>query len=401
MRWKAMFLIVDDQIEQRVYRLDPMGPSTPILIGSGADVAIPFASENVAEHHCGVFMSGGHWFVKDLGSESGTFVNGVQARFSTPIIAGDRITLGEYQGAPSMVFSETKPPKPGDAEGFDSDLMPLPQVHDELAQPFNPGIQQTPVSDYTAPGRKTGMSPEAVLAGGLVMLVLLAIGVFFIYRLSESKQNAIAVANTPPPAPATMPVKVIVVPAPKPVPTAPVTPAQSAPTQPGVDPRASDEDWKKVDEAHRMAAPAVAILAYDDYRSRHPDTEWKKDLDAYTDDALDRIWWQRLKDVITEQANLHKQLQPLEAHLKELSATSSDPKRKQELTDQIADLKKHLKDLEAEQFVTMKYTRAEVPDIYDSTQLEALRKERDPAAYEAWKKEVLASIRKTRGSLPW
>src|SRR5690348_14482400 len=119
-----MFLIVDDQIEQRVYRLSPMGPNQPVLIGSGPDVAIPFVSEHIAEHHCGVFMSGGHWFVKDLGSATGTFVNGVQARFSTPIIPGDRITLGEYDGAPSMVLSETKPPAgPAGQEGIGSDLM--------------------------------------------------------------------------------------------------------------------------------------------------------------------------------------------------------------------------------------------------------------------------------------
>jgi DNA-binding transcriptional MerR regulator len=301
-----------------------------------------------------------------------------------------------------MVLSETKPPaRPEGEEGIGNDLMPLPDVSDELHQPFNPGIQQAPVSNYATPTTGSRMSPEAVLAGALVMLVVLAIGAFFIYRLAESKQNAIAVANTPPPAPATMPIRIIVVPAPKPISTAPIAPIQSAPTKPAVDPRASDEDWKKVDEAHRMAAPPVAILAYDDYLSRHPDTEWKKDLNAYTNDALDRIWWQRLKEVITQQADLHKQLAPLEAHLKELNSTSSDPKRKQELTDQIADLKKQLKDLETEQFVTMKYTRAEVPDIYDSAQLDALRKERDPASYEAWKKEVLTSIRKTRGSLPW
>src|SRR3954451_17700662 len=103
-----MFLIVDDHTEQRVYRLSPMGPGQPVLIGNGADVAIPIASDFVAEHHCGVFVSGGHWFVKDMGSASGTFVNGVQARFSTPIIPGDKITLGE-DGVATIVLSETKP----------------------------------------------------------------------------------------------------------------------------------------------------------------------------------------------------------------------------------------------------------------------------------------------------
>jgi hypothetical protein len=393
-----MFLIVDDGIEQRVYRLDPMGPGTPILIGSGADVAIPFAPEQAAEHHAGVFMSGGHWFVKDMGSETGTFVNGVQARFSTPIIPGDKITLGGDVGGPVMVLSETKPARSEADPDAIRDMMPLPDVPSgDLHESYNPGVQGQ-LSTYTTPERRRGMSPEAVLAGALVMGVILCIGIFFIYRLNQAKETAITVVTTTPtPATKPAPIKVIVKPAPKP--TQP-TQAANVPTQPA-DPHAGDPDWAKVDEAHRLSPPPIAILAYDDYVSRHPNSEWQSQLATYTDEALDRIWWQRLKDVMTEQAELRKRLHPLDDHLKELNSTSSDPKRKQELTDQIAEIKKQLKELEDEQFVEMKYTLADVPDVYDSARLDELRKQRDEAAYEAWKKEVLTSIRKTRGSLPW
>jgi hypothetical protein len=87
-------------------------------------------------------------------------------------------------------------------------------------------------------------------------------------------------------------------------------------------------------------------------------------------------------------------------HLKDLNKSAPDPKRKQELTDQIAELKKKLTDLETEQFVKMKYTRAEAPDVYNTEQLATLRGERDQAAYEKWKQEVLTAIRRNRGSLP-
>ncbi|HTL28128.1 MAG TPA: FHA domain-containing protein [Tepidisphaeraceae bacterium] len=389
-----MFLIVDDLHDQRVYRLSPQGPDQPILVGSGEGVAVVIPFERVSARHCGIFTSGGHWFVRDEGSEAGTFVNGLQARYSTPIVPGDKIVLGEYQGAPTLTLSEEKPPSRARREEYD-DMMPLPEVTGELAQPFNPGVQGSLQSSY-ANLPKRGMSPEAVLAGALVMLAIAAIGIFLIYRLNSSSRTPVVVTSGSGTSsqPTTAPIKVVIV---KPATRAATAPVPHAPP----DPHAGDPDWKAVDEAHRMATPAIAILAYDDYLSRHPNTQWKKQLDNYTDDALDRIWWQRLKELIEQQADVRKQIKPLVDHLKDLNKSAPDPKRKQELTDQIAELKKKLTDLETEQFVKMKYTRAEAPDVYNTEQLATLRGERDQAAYEKWKQEVLTAIRRNRGSLPW
>jgi pSer/pThr/pTyr-binding forkhead associated (FHA) protein len=373
-----MFLIVNDPEGQRVYRLSPQGPDQPVLVGSGADCAVVIPYERIAVHHCGIFTSGEHWFIKDQGSENGTFVNGVQARFSTPIIEGDTITLGDYAGAPTLILSETKPATGISREAPADDVMPLPEESPELNQPYNPGITTALTSGAVIgtpldqPRRR--MSPEAILAGALVMLAILAIGLFLVYRLYVSKEHAVAVANAPPPAATTnaTPIKVIVIPASRPVTT------RAAPTEPP-DPHAGDEDWKAVDEAHRLASPALAIVAYDYYVAHHPDTEFKSELERYTEEALDHLWWERIKSLMDQQANLQKQIK----------ANPSD------------DLKKQLADVEDELFVQMKYTLPDKPDPFNTKQIDQLRASRDAGAYAKWKQRVLTSIRNTRGSLPW
>ncbi|MDP3113008.1 MAG: adenylate/guanylate cyclase domain-containing protein [Thermodesulfovibrionales bacterium] len=65
----------------------------PFRIGRAADNDIAFEDKRVSRHHTEIFLSNGEYFIKDLGSQNGTWVNGVKIT-STGIKTGDAIIIG-------------------------------------------------------------------------------------------------------------------------------------------------------------------------------------------------------------------------------------------------------------------------------------------------------------------
>ncbi len=58
----------------------------------GVDICLPDMS--VARRHARVFEERDQWYVEDLGSHCGVYVNGAITRGSHPIRAGDHIRIG-------------------------------------------------------------------------------------------------------------------------------------------------------------------------------------------------------------------------------------------------------------------------------------------------------------------
>lgn len=73
--------------------------------------SVGFKSKVVSRRHCEMFQSGSHWFLKDVKSSSGTFLNhvrlsppGVESR-PFPVQDGDQIQLGiDFRGGEEMIF---------------------------------------------------------------------------------------------------------------------------------------------------------------------------------------------------------------------------------------------------------------------------------------------------------
>lgn len=71
-----------------------LAPTTaPVTLGRAPDNTIVIADNTVSSHHARLFLQGTQWYVQDLGSTNGTFVN--EQRVSQhPVRPGDRIRLG-------------------------------------------------------------------------------------------------------------------------------------------------------------------------------------------------------------------------------------------------------------------------------------------------------------------
>ncbi len=66
-----------------------------LVIGGDPDCGIPLQGEGVSPRHARVFFSGGSVWLEDLGSQSGTFINGTAIAQPAVLRSGDQITAGD------------------------------------------------------------------------------------------------------------------------------------------------------------------------------------------------------------------------------------------------------------------------------------------------------------------
>ena len=76
----------------------PLGDQ-PITLGRGTECDLVLADERASRMHCGIRRWDGDFYLKDLDSKNGTFVNGQRIDGLVKLSPGDRIRVG------ALVFS--------------------------------------------------------------------------------------------------------------------------------------------------------------------------------------------------------------------------------------------------------------------------------------------------------
>lgn len=72
----------------------PLG-TEPILLGRGTDAAIRLDDDYVSTRHARFATNGEQWFVEDLGSTNGTFIDKQRVTSPVPIAIGTSVRLGK------------------------------------------------------------------------------------------------------------------------------------------------------------------------------------------------------------------------------------------------------------------------------------------------------------------
>jgi len=66
----------------------------PLSIGRSREADIPLLDDKVSRVHCGIRLSDGEFYLKDLKARNGTFVNGKRVEDTIKLKEGDRIQIG-------------------------------------------------------------------------------------------------------------------------------------------------------------------------------------------------------------------------------------------------------------------------------------------------------------------
>lgn len=82
------------------------------VIGSGADCQMRCPSSSISPHHCEIIHESQRFFVRDLSSESGTFVNGELLKQPHVLQDGDLLRIGrlEFEVLVEKVSAAAAPP---------------------------------------------------------------------------------------------------------------------------------------------------------------------------------------------------------------------------------------------------------------------------------------------------
>lgn len=87
----------------------------PLTIGRSREADIPLLDDKVSRAHCGIRLSDGEFYLKDLKSRNGVYVNGQRVEDTVKLKVGDRIQIG------STVFVlETASVAEDSAKGIDA-----------------------------------------------------------------------------------------------------------------------------------------------------------------------------------------------------------------------------------------------------------------------------------------
>jgi hypothetical protein len=103
-RWRALHALVDRPRAGARTRRGPAAPQTTLLlsrttlseivVGRSSACTVKFGTSAVSRHHARFERIGGRWYVSDLGSTNGTFVDGVRVE-RAPVEPDAQVRLGD------------------------------------------------------------------------------------------------------------------------------------------------------------------------------------------------------------------------------------------------------------------------------------------------------------------
>jgi hypothetical protein len=158
------------------------------------------------------------------------------------------------------------------------------------------------------------------------------------------------------------------------------------------DPGRQTLEWKKVEEAHSGFTSKEAVVVYNDYMKLHPQSAYAADVRKYSDEALDRLWWEHIAQLISDRDEVVKEIKQKNADI----ASTKDADTRKTLEEEKAPLEDRLGHIDG-QLKAMNYGSQAKPVVEDDRAMAELRRARNPVIYDPWKESTEKRIKESRG----
>ena len=410
----ALQLRIIDGIRTRVVQIEDRDGTRPVRVGSAPDCDIRVGAG--APVQCEMFIHQGRWVVKNVLPNTPIQVGGKVVSKGAYLSAEDRISLGDSEGAAVIEVGPVAVAATG--AGGVAARPTAPDAISELTRPeggetwFQEDADEMVSLGVGGGGRGAITRPRGYVkrksGGGVGWTALFAAVVvagagaaWWKYRPREELAKPVVEVT-----PAATPIRTT---APTTGPSRQQTSIFDAGWQQGdsrtvtpkkvpaaVDARKRGEEWIALERAVNGPSPARAVYAIQEYRDKHP-AEFESELNAFLEDALDRVWWQRIKELCDRRDELKEEIRKISDAIAEETEEAHRQKLEGDRTAKEGLLRWELEVLSKQ----MGYHAKETPNPADQEMLAHLRKDRDQAIYEAWKPRVVKSVMATRGYLPW
>lgn len=147
----------------------------PLSIGRSREADIPLLDDKVSRVHCGIRLSDGEFYLKDLKARNGTFVNGKRVEDTIKLTEGDRIQIGSTIFVLEAVSTDEEGEKAldsvqnamGDGKGYSTilkeiveDIEPTKPAAPAAPKPAKPAIKIGKPTIKVAPSIKISPTPK-------------------------------------------------------------------------------------------------------------------------------------------------------------------------------------------------------------------------------------------------
>ena len=145
----------------------------PLSIGRSREADIPLLDDKVSRIHCGIRLSDGEFYLKDLKARNGTFVNGTRVEDTIKLKQGDRIQIGSTIFVLEAVSTDEEGEQAldsvqnamGDGKGYSTILKEIvediePATAAPEPKPARPAIKIGKPAITVAPSSKISPTPK-------------------------------------------------------------------------------------------------------------------------------------------------------------------------------------------------------------------------------------------------
>jgi signal transduction histidine kinase len=152
----ARLKILTGGLREQVFELDRAASVLTLGRTAGADFVV--ADQAISRKHAEFAYKDGQWFLKDLGSSNGTFINEVRIRESSALYAGDQIRCGSTV----MLF---------EADEAEFDLL-RPEAHEDgqVELMFDPGETMVAVVFDSLQSKQSAQQRQRMMQAGQAAL---------------------------------------------------------------------------------------------------------------------------------------------------------------------------------------------------------------------------------------